>query len=140
MRNKAVCSYPFAIQFVFDQFKTHLMCYEAVHICPFLFYSDPHRYITKELCNKVLSEDSFMLKYCPDKCKTHKMCDKAVNSCLLAIEFVPDWFVTNKMTERLDSTLFYDGCIILLSLWINIININNAKHVKKMLAAWHQAR
>ena len=35
------------------------------------------------------------------------MCDKAVDSRLGALTFVPDWFISSKMTEKLDTAVYY---------------------------------
>ena len=52
---KAVSTYFSLIQFASDQFKT-----QAVGTCPFVFDSVPDRYITQEMCEKVVSEDPFV--------------------------------------------------------------------------------
>ena len=48
--------------------------------------------MTKELCDKVVSEKPFMLKYCHDKYKTQEMCDKAVDSLFLIGFLQVRWF------------------------------------------------
>ena len=46
MCNKAVGSYPSAIQFVSDWYKTQEMCDKAIDTCFFVFDSVPDQYIT----------------------------------------------------------------------------------------------
>ena len=58
----------------------------------FVFDPVPDRYMTKELCDKVVSEKPFMLKYCHDKYKTQEMCDKAVDSLFLIGFLQVRWF------------------------------------------------
>ena len=79
---------------------------KAVNTWPLVFDSVLDRYITQELCDKVVSEDPFMQKYCPGRYKTREVCDKAVDSYLLALKFVPDWYVTSKTIKELDSAVF----------------------------------
>ena len=101
MCNKAVDTYPSAMQFVPDQYKAQGMSVKVIDPCHFflsflLFDSVPEKSKTQEMCDKVVSKDSFMLKYCLDRYKTQGMCDKAVDIFLPTLTFVPDWFVTKK--------------------------------------------
>ena len=43
------------------------MCDKAVNICAFPFTSVSDQYITREMCDKVVSIEPFMLIYCPNK-------------------------------------------------------------------------
>ena len=144
-------------------------------------------YVTQELSDKIISEETFTLKYCNNKYKIQKICGKVVDSNLLASKFVPDWFVTSKMIEKFNSAVFsnddidfgdldsdfvtffsndiglnsiifdninldddnyFDDFIqkllIMFVLWLGIIDISNAKHLKKIdeeliHEAWNQA-
>ena len=84
---------------------------KTVDTCTFVFDFVPHQYITKKLCDKLVSENPFILKYCHDRYKTQKMYHKAVDSYLLALKFVPDWFLTSKMIKKLDSAVFSNDYI-----------------------------
>ena len=48
------------------------MCDEAVDRCPFAFDFTCNQYKTKEMRDKIVSEDPFKLKYCHDRYKTQK--------------------------------------------------------------------
>ena len=50
---KAVDTYPSAIQFVSDWYKTQQMCVKAVETCPFVFDSALKWYTTQEMSDKV---------------------------------------------------------------------------------------
>ena len=63
---EAVDSYPSAIQFVPECYKTQEMCIKTVDTCLFKFDSVPDQYKTQEMRDKAVSENSFMLKYCLD--------------------------------------------------------------------------
>ena len=64
MFTEALDTYPSAIQFFPDQYKTQKKCVKSVDNCLFVFHSVPDWYKTQEMCNKVVSKDLFMLKYC----------------------------------------------------------------------------
>ena len=57
MCDKAVNTYPSAIEFIYDQFKTQEMYDKAVDTRSFVFDSVYDRFITQELCDKVASEN-----------------------------------------------------------------------------------
>ena len=67
MCNKAVGTYPSAIQFVPECFKYHEICDKAVDTCPLVGDSVPGQYLTQEICDKVVSKEPFLLKYCLDR-------------------------------------------------------------------------
>ena len=46
--------------------------------CTFVCDFVPNRYMTQEMCDKVVSEEPFMLRYCVDRYKTQEICDIAV--------------------------------------------------------------
>ena len=48
------------------------MCDKAIDKCTFVFDSVLDQYKTKEMCDKIVSEDPFKLKYCHYRCKTQK--------------------------------------------------------------------
>ena len=79
MCKKAVDTYPSAMQFVCDWYKTYKMCDKAVDTCLLVFESVPDLYETQRICDKVVSKEPFMLKYCLDRHKTQEMSDKAAN-------------------------------------------------------------
>ena len=72
-----------------------------------------------------------MLKYSLDRYKTQEIRDKF---CLLALKFAPNWFLKNKCLNKL-IFLFSNDDIVMLDLWLGLLNINNARHVK-----WRQAK
>ena len=121
MCDKAVNTYPSAVQFVCDRYKTQGMCDKAVGTCPFVFSSVCDCYITQEMCDKTVFKEHFMLKHCSDKYKTQKMCVKAVDSYLLTLKFVPYWFVMSKMLEKLDNSVFTNEEIFYHNVDFNII-------------------
>ena len=51
---------------------------KATDQCPFVFDSVPDQCKTREMCDKIVSDDSSMLKYCHDRYKTQEMCNKVV--------------------------------------------------------------
>ena len=61
--NKAVDTYPSAIQFVPECHKTLKTRDKAQDTCPFVFDSLPDEYQIQETCDKVISEEHFMLKH-----------------------------------------------------------------------------
>lgn len=63
------------------------------------------RQCVKEVCDRVVSEESFMIIYCPYRYKTQNMCDEAVEDCLAALKCIPDGFVTSKMFEKFHDVL-----------------------------------
>ena len=66
MCNKAVVTYPSAIQFVPESYKFQV-CDKAVDTCRFVFYCVLDQHMSQKICDKVASEELFMLKHCPDK-------------------------------------------------------------------------
>ena len=58
MCDKAVDTYPSAIQFVPECYNTQKICDKAVDTCTFVF-----NLVAQEMCGKVVYEESFMLKY-----------------------------------------------------------------------------
>ena len=63
MCSKAADTYPSAIEYVSDQFKTQEMCDKAVG-----------QYKTQKIRDKIISHGLFKLKCCHDRCKTQKLC------------------------------------------------------------------
>ena len=65
-----------AVSFILLQYRLFLdaikMCNNAVNTCFNVFYSVPDRYLTQEMCDKVVSEDFLMLTYCPNRYKIQK--------------------------------------------------------------------
>ena len=49
------------------------MCNKATHMWFFVFDSIPDQYKTREMCDRVVSEDPFLVVYCPDKYKTQRI-------------------------------------------------------------------
>ena len=64
MCNKAVGTYPSAMQFVPKCYKTRETSDKAIYTCAFVydFFSD--WYLTQKICYKVVFKERFMLKYC----------------------------------------------------------------------------
>ena len=54
MYNKAVDSYPHALEFVFECYKTQKMCNKLVNRCFFIFDSISDQYKTQEICDLVV--------------------------------------------------------------------------------------
>ena len=48
----------------------------------FVFDSIPDWYKTREMCDRVVSENLASIVYCPDKYKTQRMHDKAIDDSL----------------------------------------------------------
>ena len=141
-------------------------CDEAVDTCPFVFASVPDRYITQELWDKVFSEDPFMLKYWHDKYKTQKCVIKLLilifvtsnmteklDSAIFSDDYIVfgdlvTFFLNDLITlilMKIILVIVIQKVLIILGLWIGIINLNNAKHLKKkdeklMPVAWHPTR
>ena len=67
MFNKEVDNYPHALEFYLEYYKTHEMCYRAVHRWFFVFeyIPDPHK--SQEICDIVVSLYYFLIVHCPDK-------------------------------------------------------------------------
>ena len=61
------------------------MCNKAVDTCLFAFESFHDQYMTQELCETTVSEQTFMLKYCHNEYKTQEMYDKVFESYLLIL-------------------------------------------------------
>lgn len=70
---------------------------------------------------KVLFHVSFMLRNCFDRYKIHEMCEKSADAYSLALARVSDWFV---MPDAL-------RMLALISLLLGVIDVKNARHVKK---------
>ena len=102
----------------------------------------PDQYKTKEMCNRIISDDPFSLRYVSDQYKTQQMCDKAVDDFLPTLNFVPNWFVASKMIKKLftalhpdENILYFDedfGNVVFnynemgnLNLDLNCINLDN---------------
>ena len=88
------------------------MCDKAVDDYSIALEFVPERYKSKEISDKIISENPFMLKYCHDKYITQKMCDEVVDDFLPTLNFVPDWFVTSKMIKKLFTALHGDENIL----------------------------
>ena len=62
MCNKATNAYCSTIRIIFEYFKTQEMLI-LVDTCVFVFHSVPQLYETKEMCDRVVSEESSMTIY-----------------------------------------------------------------------------
>ena len=94
----------------------------------FVFYYISDQYITKEMCNSIISENPFSITYVPDQYKTQQTCDKAVDDCLATLKFIPDWFATNKIIKKHFTALCVDENV----LYFNEDSINVAFSCNEM--------
>ena len=67
MCNKAVGTYPSAIKFVPEYYKSHEICDKAVDTCPFDIDSVPDQYVSQTMCDTAVFKETYMLKYCLDR-------------------------------------------------------------------------
>ena len=99
------------------------------------FFYIPDQYKTQEMYRKIISDNPFSMRYVPDQCKTQQMCDKAFDDSLAALKFVTEWvFVIYILTILTLVTLIMIKFILILlfmkNLWLGIMNLKNAKHLK----------
>ena len=73
-----------------------------------IYYFLPDWHKTKEICDKVVSEDPSLIPSCPDKYITQRMCDEAIDYSLAALKVILNWFVTSKMSKNLHTALCPD--------------------------------
>ena len=67
---------------------------------------------TKEMYNRIISDEPFSIRYVPDQYTSKKRCDEDADDCLPALKFVLDWFVTTKMIKKIFTALYADQNIL----------------------------
>ena len=87
------------------------MYVKVIGACRSVFDSVPDPYKTKEMSEKVVSEDPFLVKHCLDRYNSQKSCDEAVDACIPLLKLRPDWFVMKNMIKKLDNVFSNDDIV-----------------------------
>ena len=98
MYYEALRNNPWALRHVPDYLKMQDMYNEVVLLRPYLLQYVSDHFKTEETRIKALEVGPWLFKYIPDHLNRN-MCDKVVKDDSSSLQYVPDWFVTQQQID-----------------------------------------